>query len=175
MPPNSTHESVKNLFKQFGDVAYVSLPKFKSSGRIKEFAFIEFAEKNSVEQCMDAFRQFDGVIADHNDPGRLKSVTSYIKEQEELEKNASNENENEDAKIKSEDSDKEVGISTDTKDEKDNKNDLDSATESDIESVLSQPPQTKRLKLDVDSSSMSGSKENDEKIASEETKRKKKR
>lgn len=172
MPPNSTHESVKTLFKQFGDVAYVSLPKFKSSGRIKEFAFIEFANKNSVEQCMNAFRQFDGVIADHNDPEKLKSVTSYIKEQEELEENASNGNENEDVNIKTENDDKEIGTSSATETKV---ADLDSATESDIESVSSQPPQTKRLKLDVDSPSMSESKENDGKKSTEETKRKKKR
>lgn len=164
---------MKNLFKQFGDVAYVSLPKFKSSGRIKEFAFIEFADKNSVEQCINAFRQFDGVIADHNEPEKLKSVTSYIKEQEELEENVLNGNENEDVKIKSEDSDKEIGTSIETKVENDNNADLDSVTESDFELVSPQPPQAKRLKLDVDSPSMTEAK--DEKNSSEETKRKKKR
>lgn len=85
MPPKATHESVKQLFKQFGNVAYVSLPKYRTSGRIKEFAFIEFEEKSSVEKCIAAFRQFDGVIGDTQDAEALTSVVSYVKEQEEIE------------------------------------------------------------------------------------------
>lgn len=85
MPPTATHESVKQQFKEFGDVAYVSLPKFRMSGRIKEFAFVEFDEKSSVERCIDAFRLFNGVIGDAQDAENLASVVSYVKEQEEIE------------------------------------------------------------------------------------------
>lgn len=87
LPPNATHETVRNQFKQFGNVAYVSLPKYRTSGRIKEFAFVEFEDKSSVEKCLSAFRQFDGIIGqDTHDPENLKSVVAYVKEQEELEK-----------------------------------------------------------------------------------------
>lgn len=87
MPSSATHESIKQQFKQFGNVAYVSLPKYRTSGRIKEFAFVEFEDKSSVEKCINAFRQFDGVIADAQDAENLTSVVSYVKEQEDLENN----------------------------------------------------------------------------------------
>lgn len=49
---------VSNVFKEFGEVAYVSLPKYKD-GRNKGFAFVEFkqpdcaieAVKVSIEIC----------------------------------------------------------------------------------------------------------------------------
>lgn len=63
----------------------MSLPKYRTSGRIKEFAFVEFADKGGVENCINAFRQFDGVICDTQDAEHLKSVEAYVKEQEELE------------------------------------------------------------------------------------------
>lgn len=86
LPSNATHESVRQQFQQFGNVAYVSLPRYRTSGRIKEFAFIEFEDKSSVVKCIEAFRQFNAVIGDTQNPENLKSVVAYVKEQEELEK-----------------------------------------------------------------------------------------
>lgn len=86
IPPSATHETVRQQFKQFGNIAYISLPRYRTSGRIKEFAFIEFEEKGSVAKCINAFRQFDGVIGDTQEPENLKSVVAYVKEQEDLEK-----------------------------------------------------------------------------------------
>lgn len=86
MPLTATHETVRQQFKQFGNVAYVSLPKYRTSGRIKEFGFVEFEEKSSVAKCINAFRQFDAVIGDSQEPENLKSVVAYMKEQDELEK-----------------------------------------------------------------------------------------
>lgn len=88
LPPTATHETVRQQFKQFGNVAYVSLPKFRTSGRIKEFGFVEFEDKSSVVKCLNAFRQFDGVIGDS--PENLRSVVAYMKEQDELEKEEEN-------------------------------------------------------------------------------------
>lgn len=90
LPPTATHESVRQQFKQFGNVAYVSLPKYRSSGRIKEFGFVEFEDKASVAKCISAFRQFDGVIGDSQEPENLKSVVAYMKEQDELENEGEN-------------------------------------------------------------------------------------
>lgn len=111
MPLNATHESVKHQFNQFGNVAYVSLPKYRSSGRIKEFAFVEFEDKSSVEKCINAFRQFDGVIGDTQNAENLASVVSYVKEQEDLE--------NAEEKQQNPDEDNEI----DSNDERESKND----------------------------------------------------
>jgi hypothetical protein len=35
LPPDTTHESLKAKFLEFGPVAYVSIPKFRNSRRIK--------------------------------------------------------------------------------------------------------------------------------------------
>lgn len=67
------------------------MPKYQKSGRIKEFAFIEFEEKSSVEKCIQAFQQFNGVIGGAEGEN-LTSVSAYIKEQEELEKTEEGEN-----------------------------------------------------------------------------------
>lgn len=75
------------MFKQFGNVVYVSLPKYRRSGRIKEFAFVEFGDVESIDRCLAAFKEFDGVI-DINScrPDQLGSVKAYNKEQDEIEK-----------------------------------------------------------------------------------------
>lgn len=79
--PNATHDSIKSQFKQFGNVVYVSLPKFRS-GRIKEFAFVEFDDKESVERCVTAYRHLNSVIGQTFEAEKLKSIESYIKEQD---------------------------------------------------------------------------------------------
>lgn len=190
LPPNSTHESVKTLFKQFGNVAYVSLPKYRTSGRIKEFAFVEFEDKDSVEQCINAFRLFDGVIGEVSDPEKLKSVTAYVKEQEEMEENeqVTNENENEkenadEAECDTQNDDEgnkvdEVSTTTNVETNENAEIDPDSAVESDVESLASQPPLTKRLKVDNDSpvpSEPKDSEENEEKNSNDLDEKKKKR
>lgn len=151
-------------------MVYVSLPKFRTSGRIKEFAFVEFADKNSVEQCINAFHQFDGVIGDVSDPEKLKSVSAYVKEQEEIEEKTKSENEEDEeednmkVEIKAE---AETEADTEVNNKVDDSNaDPDSATESDVESISSIP--TKRFKIGVDSPSLSETKENGDKNDDEE-------
>ena len=45
--------SLKKQFEQFGDVSYISLPKFKSSDDLRGFAFIEFSEKESAKKAIE--------------------------------------------------------------------------------------------------------------------------
>lgn len=96
IPPSSDIDTIKNLFKQFGTVAYVSLPKYRRSGKIKEFAFVEFEDVSSVDRCLTAFKDFDGIIDGNNSqPEQLLSVKAYVKEQEEIEKEDEKEPKNE--------------------------------------------------------------------------------
>lgn len=85
MTPNATHETVRNQFKRFGTIAYVSLPKYRLSGKIKEFAFVEFEQQSSLERCIETFREFGGLINSQYDATKIQSVTTYLKEQDELE------------------------------------------------------------------------------------------
>lgn len=151
------------------------MPKYRSSGRIKEFAFVEFEEKCSVERCINAFRQFDGVIGEHFDAENLKSIGAYVKEQEEIEgKEQSAENniaelnedkteetkteavtENEDSKLTETDQDCAI--------------DAESATDvSDVESLSSHPPPAKRAKCsDTNQTKTDEIKEADDKLKQE--------
>ena len=52
LPACADHDWVKNHFMKFGEVLYVSLPKYKSTGDIKGFAFVEFdTEESAARAC----------------------------------------------------------------------------------------------------------------------------
>ncbi|CAH1794075.1 unnamed protein product [Owenia fusiformis] len=52
LPIKVDHEWVKSTFNVCGEIAYVSLPRFKSTGDIKGFAFIEFTTKEGAEKAV---------------------------------------------------------------------------------------------------------------------------
>lgn len=82
LPSTADHDWVKQIFERFGKVAYISLPKYSKSRRIKEFGFVEFEKEESVYKAIKAFQEFNGVLSmQDKDPAELTSVTSYIKEQ----------------------------------------------------------------------------------------------
>lgn len=138
LPPTATHETVRQQFKQFGNVVYVSLPKYRTSGRIKEFGFVEFEEKSSVAKCISAFRQFDGVIGDAHEPENLKSVVAYMKEQDELEKGGESQKsqteKNKDATEEETTVEPSVEIPKTTEDGVNNSNDIEKETVTEIQS-----------------------------------------
>lgn len=159
-------------------MAYVSLPKYRSSGRIKEFAFVEFEEKCSVERCINAFRQFDGVIGEHFDAENLKSIGAYVKEQEEIEgKEQSAENKIAESNEDKTDETKAETVTSATENEnskldetdQDGIIDAESATDdtvSDVESL--QPPPAKRAKCsDKNETKTDEIKEADDKLKQE--------
>ncbi|XP_053694179.1 la-related protein 7 [Sabethes cyaneus] len=87
LPPKADHDWVRNVFSTYGKVAYVSLPKFKYSKKIKEFGFVEFEEEPSVERALKTFQAFGGVLSfEGTEPDKLVSITSFSKEKEEEEK-----------------------------------------------------------------------------------------
>lgn len=89
LPPKADHDWVRNVFAAYGKVAYVSLPKFKYSKKIKEFGFVEFEEESSVQKALKTFQAFGGVLTyEDTDPSKLVSIASFGKEKEEEEKNA---------------------------------------------------------------------------------------
>ncbi|CAD5122348.1 DgyrCDS10785 [Dimorphilus gyrociliatus] len=54
LPPGVKHDWIKELFSRFGNVVYVSLPRFKSTGDLKGFGFVEF---ETVEAATRAVSQ----------------------------------------------------------------------------------------------------------------------
>ena len=45
-------ETIKRHFSKHGKVAYVSVPKFKTSNQMKGFAFVEFEDQSSADACI---------------------------------------------------------------------------------------------------------------------------
>ena len=79
LPPDADHESIRNIFLPYGEVVYVSIPKFKS-GRSKGFAFIEFKSSESVEKVVG---DFTNVTVENKT--ELASVRTFNEEREETE------------------------------------------------------------------------------------------
>ncbi|KAH8274225.1 hypothetical protein KR018_009076, partial [Drosophila ironensis] len=77
LPANATHEWLKDVFSRYGTVAYVSLPHYPGTSKIKEFAFIEFERTGSMEKALRAFSQVQGLLAMDTDPGQLASVRCF--------------------------------------------------------------------------------------------------
>ncbi|XP_017055640.1 la-related protein 7 [Drosophila ficusphila] len=82
LPANASHDWLKEVFSRYGPVAYVSLPHYPGSKKIKEFAFIEFEKSGSVEKAVKAFAQIQGVLSMETDPGELASVRSFQQQQQ---------------------------------------------------------------------------------------------
>lgn len=78
LPHTATHDWLKEVFSRYGAVAYVSLPHYPGTRKIKEFAFIEFEKSASVEKAVKAFAQVQGVLSvEGTDPADLASIRSF--------------------------------------------------------------------------------------------------
>ncbi|XP_055594843.1 la-related protein 7 [Uranotaenia lowii] len=85
LPPKADHDWVRNVFSAYGKVAYVSLPRYRFSKKIKEFGFVEFEEENSVQKALKTFQAFGGVMSyEGTDPDKLLSISSFGKEKDGL-------------------------------------------------------------------------------------------
>ncbi|KAH8362080.1 hypothetical protein KR200_002173 [Drosophila serrata] len=82
LPANASHDWLKEVFSRYGPVAYVSLPHYPGTKKIKEFAFIEFEKAGSVEKAVKAFDQINGVLSSETDPSELASVRSFQQQQQ---------------------------------------------------------------------------------------------
>ncbi|XP_049534360.1 la-related protein 7 [Anopheles darlingi] len=74
LPPKADLDWVRNVFSSYGKVAYVSLPRFKFSKKIKEFGFVEFEEEASVSKALKAFQTFGGVLC--YEPSKAEKLVS---------------------------------------------------------------------------------------------------
>lgn len=85
-PSTITNDMIRHVFSKYGNVSYVSMPKFKHNGLPKGFAFIEFSDENGAKNSMIAFVKAKRKIPSALDPSELQSIKSYNIEQEALEK-----------------------------------------------------------------------------------------
>lgn len=83
IPTDASHDGLKNRFKQFGPVAYVSLPKYRHSQKAKGFAFIEFESLEGVKSVLKACGVKEDALPDLPDPASLASIRTFNQEGEE--------------------------------------------------------------------------------------------
>lgn len=134
LPTNATHDWVRTAFEAFGPVAYVSLPKYHKTKLIKEFAFVEFEEKATVQKAIEAFATLRGVL-NCPDPSKLGSILAYLREKDD-------ESDAKKAKVKKTKSKKKSKLK-------------DAKVESPRKVVLDEEPAAKRAKREIESESVS--------------------
>ncbi|XP_015589916.1 la-related protein 7 [Cephus cinctus] len=77
LPPDAAHDWLSNVFSQYGPIAYVSIPRYKSNKKIKGFAFVEFETVESADACLKAFRENGCELPSQTSPDDLLSITTF--------------------------------------------------------------------------------------------------
>ncbi|XP_041988393.1 la-related protein 7 [Aricia agestis] len=83
IPETASREWLERVFSDFGHVAYISLPKFKNSQRIKGFAFIEFEKPQDAHKCIAAFTEMGCKLPTCMPPEELSSIKLFSVEEPE--------------------------------------------------------------------------------------------
>ncbi|XP_047984278.1 la-related protein 7 [Leguminivora glycinivorella] len=81
IPVTANREWLEKVFSDYGHVAYISLPKFKNSQRIKGYAFIEFDKAEDAHNCIVAFTQMGCRLPTSMPPEELSSVKMFSVEE----------------------------------------------------------------------------------------------
>lgn len=53
MPKDVTHSWIERVFTKCGNVVYVSIPRYKSTGDSKGFAFVEFEKEEEAQKAIE--------------------------------------------------------------------------------------------------------------------------
>jgi La-related protein 7 len=53
LPLDAQHEWLRDVFSAYGKVAYVSVPKYRTTGKIKGFAFVEFETPEEANKTLE--------------------------------------------------------------------------------------------------------------------------
>ncbi|XP_060831264.1 la-related protein 7 [Bombus pascuorum] len=77
LPPDADHDTLSSIFSQYGQVVYVSIPRFKNNKKIKGFAFVEFDTTESAKKCLKAFEKKGCVLPSYTAPDKLLSITTF--------------------------------------------------------------------------------------------------
>lgn len=77
LPLDAQHEWLRDVFSAYGKVAYVSLPKYRTSGKIKGFAFVEFETPEEANKTLEAFGARGCCLSSQIAPEKLCSISTY--------------------------------------------------------------------------------------------------
>lgn len=57
MPKDVTHGWIERVFSKCGNVVYISIPRYKSSGDSKGFAFVEFEKEEEACKAIEVLKK----------------------------------------------------------------------------------------------------------------------
>ncbi|CAH0407091.1 unnamed protein product [Chilo suppressalis] len=77
IPVTASREWLEKVFSEFGRVAYISLPKFKNSKKIKGYAFIEFSQPEEAQKCISTFTNMGCKLPTSMPPEELSSIKMF--------------------------------------------------------------------------------------------------
>ncbi|XP_022920209.2 la-related protein 7 [Onthophagus taurus] len=126
---DATHDWISSLFCEFGNIVYISIPKYKHSKVNKGFAFVEFEKEADVKNVLEYFEKIGCKMSSQMAPEDLCSITTFegeekdgvkeeIKVDEDVEENQkkrkrSIENDAENKKVRVEEKNEENGSNVD--------------------------------------------------------------
>lgn len=74
---DANHESLSQIFSDFGKVLYVSIPKYKHNKANKGFAFIEFENEEQAQEAISFFNSIGCKIPLEKNPEELQSIVTF--------------------------------------------------------------------------------------------------
>ncbi|XP_044270387.1 la-related protein 7-like [Tribolium madens] len=80
---DATHEWLSSVFSEFGNVVYVSIPKYKNNNAIKGFAFIEFEKEKEAQNALNYFESIGCKMPSNTEPETLCSIKTFQESNEE--------------------------------------------------------------------------------------------
>jgi RNA recognition motif-containing protein len=77
LPPDAQHDWLREVFSAYGKVAYVSVPKYRATGKIKGFAFVEFDTPEEANKTIEEFGARGCLLSPALPPENLCSISTY--------------------------------------------------------------------------------------------------
>lgn len=74
---DADHEWVSQFFLEFGNVVYVSIPKYKHNKTNKGFAFVEFENEEGAKNALTYFETIGCKMPSETSPENLKSIQTF--------------------------------------------------------------------------------------------------
>lgn len=75
---DANHEWLSHFFSDFGNVVYVSIPKYKLTKGNKGFAFIEFEKEVDAQNALIYFESIGCKIPSDTNPNELASIKTFV-------------------------------------------------------------------------------------------------
>lgn len=77
LKPDADHDWLKSVFSEFGNVVYVSIPKYKQNKVNKGFAFVEFETCKEAANALEHFESIGCKMPSDTMPEALQSIVTF--------------------------------------------------------------------------------------------------